>query len=186
METEMLSIRNLVTPLLCLIAVSSWFMMAQESQAPRGPTNWYADMLPHCDIPGRAARDPENVAPCKCPGMVNLVQTTMAEACWVKNGILIPEDPELRILVMSDPSDAVLECLGEVPDHCEIVAGRYIPNMPRLDRLKDLGYTDAFKCQTACKPERCGCADSACKAHGPSRQYQDPTDDTGMPYEEYQ
>ena len=191
-EIEMLSIRNLVTPLLCLVAIASpvWLMMAQEPQTPTPQgTNWQntpAHQVPHCDIPARAAKDSDNVAPCKCPGKVNIVQTSMAEACWVENGILIPEDAELRTLIMSNPSDEVLECLGKVPDHCEVVAGRYIPNMPRLDRLRELGYTDAFKCMTACKPERCGCADSSCKPHGPTQYQRDSTDDNGMPYEEYQ
>jgi len=143
--------------------------------------------IPHCDIPPRAEKDPENVAPCWCPGKVNIVQTLMAEACWAASGILIPEEPEVRKLVMAFPTAEILECLGEVPDHCEVIAGMYNPRMPRLDKLKEHGYTDAFRCATMCKPERCGCPDSACKPHGNGRyQYRpDPTDDDGVPYDEY-
>jgi hypothetical protein len=144
--------------------------------------------IPHCDIPARAEKDPEHVAPCMCPGKVNIVQTLMSEACWAVSGILIPEDPEVRKLIMAFPTAEILECLGEVPDHCEVIAGMYNPRMPRLDKLKEHGYKDEFRCMTMCKPERCGCPDSACKPHGDGRyRYQgaDPTDDDGVPYDEY-
>ncbi len=139
--------------------------------------------IPHCDIPARAARDPEHVAPCKCPGMVNRIQIVMAEACWVNAGVLIPEDPEIRKMVMAHPTEEILECLGKVPDHCDIVAGSY-PRTPPLDRLKDYGFDKTvYKCQTYCKPERCGCADSACRSHGERQTfYEDGFSNAGVPY----
>ncbi len=192
----MLSIRNIVVPLLCviLILLGALFLMGQEAQVSQesGIPEW-SRMGPHeipsCDIPPRAAMDPEHIAPCMCPGKVNIVQTIMAEACWAASGILIPDEPEVRKMVMAFPTPEILECLGNVPDHCQIITGMYYPNMPRLDKMKELGYKDSFKCMTVCRPERCGCPDSACKPHGERRyQYQpDSTDDNGIPYDdEYQ
>ncbi len=139
--------------------------------------------IPHCDIPARAERDPENVAPCKCPGMVNRIQTVMSEACWVNAGVLIPEDPEIRKMVMAYPTEEILACLGSVPDHCNIIAGQYPPTPP-LDRLKDYGFDKTvYKCQTYCKPERCGCGDSACRSHEDRQTfYDDDVTDYGVPY----
>ena len=174
---------NIKIVLLSLVFVPVW-QSAQTAPDEPTPPNWSQmppHEIPHCDIPARAERDPEHVAPCKCPGMVNRVQTVLAEACWVNAGVIIPDDPDVRKMVMAHPSEEILACLGKVPDHCQIVAGSY-PRTPPLDRLKNYGFDKTvYRCQTYCKPERCGCADSACREHGPGRYGQGGVADDGVP-----
>lgn len=164
-----------------LIRIAGWFALAvflfglpAWQFAQQGPTvpNWSVmgpHNIPRCDIPPRAAADPGNVAPCRCPGMVSNVQSSMAEDCWVNAGVMLPDtDPYLRELLMSTPTEEILECLGNVPDHCAVIAN-YFPQTPKLDVIRDQASKDSYICMTYCKPERCGCPDSSCARHAPGR-----------------
>lgn len=117
--------------------------------------------VPQCAIPPDAFKDPTNVAPCTCPGMVGHIQTEKAQDCWEKNGHLQPPSdvPMTEELIPLD----VRICLENVPDHCQVIS-------------KDAEYHWGYKekknyCKTSCKPERCGCADSGCKSHQESEDY---------------
>jgi len=164
---------------------AGWFMMAillfglpawQFAQQGLVVPNW-SDIgphnIPHCDIPPRARADPANIAPCRCPGMVSRVQGSMTEDCWTNAGVMLPDnDPVLRDLLISFPTEEILECLGKVPDHCAVIAN-YFPMTPKLDTIRDQSRKDSYICMTYCLPQRCGCPDSACAKHGPG-QYGQP------------
>ena len=118
-----------------------------------GQTDRFEGMDSH-DVPHCSPRGSATSAQCRCLGMVNEVQTTRAAKCWKDAGFDNPEDipDELELYA----PEAVKACLAAVPDHCEVV--RETPTW--------WGYKGPNTCRTSCKPERCGCADSACKAHG--------------------
>jgi hypothetical protein len=110
-----------------------------------------------CNMTGRGG-----AARCQCPGMVAEVRKAESARCWDSAGQKPPGDDrselELRMLELFAPEKAreLVACLGRVPDHCQVVerpAGAW-------------GYKGKKTCQTSCKPDRCGCADSACKPHG--------------------
>jgi hypothetical protein len=112
--------------------------------------------VPHCSLRGG-----KNSARCGCLGMVSEVQSTRGERCWQQAGFPLPDDPKMRaeiieLMRIGAPSPEIMACLEKVPDHCEVVArGAYY-----------WAYRGKNTCRTTCKPERCGCADSACKPHG--------------------
>ena len=112
--------------------------------------------VPHCSPKGG-----KNSARCGCLGMVGKVQSTHSESCWQQAGFPLPDDPKKRAEIieftrLGAPSPEIMTCLEKVPDHCEVVArGAYY-----------WAYRGKNTCRTTCKPERCGCADSACKTHG--------------------
>jgi hypothetical protein len=99
-------------------------------------------------------------AKCQCPGMVAVVRKAERDKCWAAAGWPGGErsEIEVRMLEAFEPEKAkeLVACLGRSPDHCAVV--RQYPSY--------WGYTGTKTCKTSCKPERCGCADSACKPHG--------------------
>jgi len=112
--------------------------------------------VPHCSPAGGL-----HSAPCRCLGMVNTVQITRTVKCWEDGGFLIARDnqgqPMESLLPDVPPEGEIMQCLEKVPDHCQVVA-----KQPWYWKYKGKNI-----CRTSCKPERCGCQDSACKAHGP-------------------
>ena len=119
----------------------------------------FADVLSH-DIPHCSLKGGENSAKCSCLGMVGDVQAAEAKACY--QGAILPFvlGPNQSV----ELGDPIMECLSKVPDHCEIVA--YYADSARPEFLRWSSY-HKFKntCRTSCEPEKCGCADSACKSH---------------------
>ncbi len=108
--------------------------------------------IPHCDMPPRAAKDPQNTAPCTCIGMVAEVQEHQVNQCFAKHWsspLPMPQDVRLREQYRNPAIDACM--VAEVEDHCTIVARP---------------HTHKDACRTSCKPERCGCHDGVCRAHG--------------------
>ncbi len=166
---------------LVIVFVLLGYAQGQNNTSIPDWENMPSHEVPHCDIPPRAAKSPGTVAPCRCPGMVHNVQAVMIVDCWAVAGWLMPDDPMLRELIISTPSAEVLECLGNVADHCSVVANNF-PWTPELDRVRDLAYKSKNTCMTSCKPERCGCADEACKSHGSGAYGQSSgTSDQGVP-----
>ena len=103
---------------------------------------------PHA-VPRCAPRASDGVAKCDCLGMTASVQEAHVRQCW---GGALPTDPLGPLPTQED----LMQCLGEVPSHCEIVA--------RPPQAWD--YKGPFRCKTSCRPEKCGCGDEACRAHG--------------------
>lgn len=160
------------TLVILLFGLPAWQLAQQGPVVP----NWSAmgsHDVPHCDIPSRARADPANIAPCRCPGMVSMVQGSMTEDCWANVGVMLPDnDSALRELLMSYPTEEILKCLGNVPDHCAVIANHF-PRTPKLDTIRGQAKDSYNGCMTRCLPERCGCPDSACAKHGPG-QYGQP------------
>lgn len=113
--------------------------------------------VPACDIPPRAAKSPETVKPCTCIGMVEAVRRAQARKCWDDAGMIEPPQGLAWMLA----TDAVRECLSQIPDHCEVIAS--VPS--------SWGYKGKHRCGTECKPERCKCPDHPCKSHEASGDY---------------
>ena len=133
-----------------LAVVFAWIGFAQQGDRFQGVAS---HDVPHCSPKGG-----KHSAPCRCLGMVNDVKTARSEQCWEKAGFLIPRDAKGKPLMsmLFSPTAEVMQCLGNVPDHCQVVA-----RGPSY-----WSYGGKNICRTSCKPERCGCADEACKPHG--------------------
>lgn len=82
-------------------------------------------------------------ATCKCLGMVSDVQAEATADCY--------------------KAADIKACLAAVPDHCQIVSYD-------APHEKHFGKNGERRCRTTCKPERCKCADTACKSHEDSGQ----------------
>lgn len=131
------------------VLVPAVFLLPVVAQHPEVPER--------CNMTGRGG-----AARCECPGMVAAVRKAESGKCWEASGQRAPSDErsdvELRMLELFEPEKAreLLACMGRVPDHCGVV-----------ERVPDAwGYKGKQTCKTSCKPDRCGCADSACKPHG--------------------
>ena len=135
----------------------------------------YKGVPPH-EVPHCSPRGGPTSAACRCLGMVGDVQVAKTVACWEDAGVLIARDEQgepMMMILLPDLTPEVMQCMEKVPDHCEIVA-----KQPWY-----WSYTGKNTCRTSCKPEKCGCADEGCKAHGPGAYGQDEggfTDD-GVP-----
>lgn len=148
---------KLITLPICLAAL----MAQQPSVSPEGPEGpkdkwdgWNTHDVPHCSPRPRQGQDS---APCHCLGMVAEVQKSQIDSCYKQAGFDLPEDPKIRgmIIAIAPQSEGLKTCLGGVADHCWVVSQyAHVWNQPHK-----------IQCRTACKPERCGCADSACKPH---------------------
>jgi hypothetical protein len=119
---------------------------------------------PHCSVRG----GPQSVR-CGCLGMVSEIQRHKAKQCWIQAGF--PGPPDFPGLDSTPPPADVMDCLEAIPDHCTIIShgdpwtGWNVPQPPEYqNRIKDRRWPQN-QCSTACRPERCGCRDSACKAH---------------------
>jgi len=136
----------LLALLLALLAVLYFGWVPLYGQHP--------DVPEHCNMTGRGG-----AARCQCPGMVARVRKGKRVACWESIGQKAPPDEraeiEVHMLEVFEPAKAkqLMQCFGDLPDHCEIVS-----RTPGW-----WGYKGKQTCQTSCKPERCGCGDSACK-----------------------
>lgn len=112
---------------------------------------------------------------CSCPGMVQHVQAAMTRKVWEDEGYYVPPPDAERVVLQMfkrltrfPPAGMVDKLEALVPDHCKVVA-----ETPGWWQMKGaLGTVNPVTekpwepCGTACKPSRCGCADSACKPHG--------------------
>ena len=117
----------------------------------------YQGVAPH-DVPHCSPKGGKQSAPCRCLGMVGDVQAAKTAQCWEGAGVLIARDADGHPIetLLPDLTPEVSQCMAKVPDHCEVVA-----KAPPY-----WGYKGKNTCRTSCKPERCGCADEACRAHG--------------------
>jgi len=122
---------------------------------------------PHCSVRGGLAS-----VRCGCLGMVSEIQRTLALRCWQASGY--PGPPNFPGLEPVPPPKEVLECMSKSPDHCTIIShgdpwGSWnVPQPPEYkNRIKDRRWPKNT-CSTACRPERCGCRDSACASHSSS------------------
>jgi hypothetical protein len=108
-------------------------------------------------------------ARCQCHGMVHKIQQERTDSCW--ESALGPlgsnisremREQSLQFLMLAT-KELLLACIGEIPDHCTIVAKS--PGTWGYDgRSEDT-------CRTGCWPQNCLCPDSACKSHEESDAY---------------
>jgi hypothetical protein len=115
--------------------------------------------VPHCSP---APHDINKTAPCACIGMVTRLRSNYTDRCF---GELDMTEQgyaafKLGIMLGIELPAPLQECLAQQPDHCEVLT-----NTGRLMWETGTKWDGKQTCSTACKPERCGCADNPCKAH---------------------
>lgn len=146
-----------------------WFLFGQ--QPPPSPPDLPDQHLnPHCSVRG----GPQSVR-CGCLGMVGEIQRTLAARCWRLAGFPGPP-PDIPGIPSPLAPPEVLACLGLSPDHCTIISqgdpwtSWDVPQPEEYrNRIKGRRWPQN-RCSTACRPERCGCRDSACRAHGDGQE----------------
>lgn len=115
--------------------------------------------VPRCTPTGKG----KAAAKCGCTGMVQEVHEAIALSCWREVGVT-GRPPEI---LLNFPPPTVLECMEKNhADHCQIVADAW-----QFQSKYSINVDTKKQCRTSCKPERCGCADSACAAHGQGGGY---------------
>ncbi len=128
----------------------------------------FAGVDPHA-IPKCSPKGGEGIAKCSCLGMVGRIQIFETEICnsGANLGPLTLRSLESEPLDLETP---LMQCLSEVPDHCEIIANYAALHTPQFSKWEPI-HKFKYTCATVCKPERCGCADGACKSHSSSEVY---------------
>jgi hypothetical protein len=120
----------------------------------------------HCSPRG----SPNSVA-CDCLSMVGEVQRQLAARCWADAGFPGPP-PHIPGFDPPVPPPAVMDCLGRVADHCEIIAkvdpwAYWTIVIPEW--VKQWVQTKKWplnNCATRCYRTRCNCQDQRCAAEG--------------------
>lgn len=130
------------------------FVQRAFAQQPEDPfRNTPPHDVPHCTPTGQG----QAAARCGCTGMVHEVHQAIVLHCWGKTGIKGKPDPWL----LDHPPKEVLDCMeANHKDHCEIVADAW-----HHQQKWGVKFDHKKQCRTACRPDRCGCADSGCRAH---------------------
>lgn len=130
------------------------------------PTNPHG--VSHCDLPARAAKN--GAMPCACVRFVAEVQEKWAKRCWENSryGFMPPVPVPHHVL----PPE-VKECLKTTPDHCKVIAnGVFFWNGELGTDFPEPPAGGSYNaCQTSCRPQKCGCLDGKCKAHGETDEY---------------
>jgi hypothetical protein len=142
-----------------LLALARAYAVAQDPH-PDPFRNWSTHDIPHCSPTGKGGKS----ARCGCTGMVHQVHEVIALSCWKDEaGVDKPDE-----FLLDNPPKPVLTCMeARHKDHCQIVS--LFPST--IEEMYGVKVNPRLTCRTSCKPERCGCADSACKMHGQGGGY---------------